>query len=273
MNMRAEVAHFVRTSLTGLALLAFATMSQSGLAQGTMATILSDLWWNPNESGWGVTVDQQQDIMFLTFFIAGSNGSPYWVVAILSRTTPGGNIGFPVSFTGDMFEQKGTYYGSPWNAAQASARKVGTATFSASSLNSAALTYSIDGTQVQKELERQTLRLLDFTGEYQGGTYVIGCTGGDILEAGPLSVSHTGNQILIRAHTNACTFNGTYSQAGQLGSVAGTFTCDKGTSGAWAMTAMQRTATGFTAIQSIGGFGGCTTGAIGGILVNSVPSI
>jgi len=44
MNMRAKVAHFVRTLLTGLALLAFATMSQSGLAQGTMATILSDLW-------------------------------------------------------------------------------------------------------------------------------------------------------------------------------------------------------------------------------------
>ena len=89
MNMRAEVAHFVRTSLTGLALLAFATMSQSGLAQGTMATILSDLWWNPNESGWGVTVDQQQDIMFLTFFIAGSNGSPYWVVAEVGSSVIG----------------------------------------------------------------------------------------------------------------------------------------------------------------------------------------
>jgi len=48
----------------------------SCLAQ-SLGTAFSDLWWNPAESGWGVTVDHQQDVMFLTFFIYRSDGSPY----------------------------------------------------------------------------------------------------------------------------------------------------------------------------------------------------
>ena len=43
----------------------------------SLGTAFSDLWWNPAESGWGVTVDHQQDVMFLMFFIYRSDGSPY----------------------------------------------------------------------------------------------------------------------------------------------------------------------------------------------------
>ena len=33
------------------------------LAAPARATDLSDLWWNPNESGWGVNVAQQAEVL------------------------------------------------------------------------------------------------------------------------------------------------------------------------------------------------------------------
>ena len=33
----------------------------------TFTTDLTDLWWNANESGWGVTATHQREVVFLTF--------------------------------------------------------------------------------------------------------------------------------------------------------------------------------------------------------------
>jgi hypothetical protein len=42
---------------------------------------LTDLWWNESESGWGVNVIQQQDTLFLTFFVYGPDNAPTWYSA------------------------------------------------------------------------------------------------------------------------------------------------------------------------------------------------
>ena len=34
-----------------------------------LGTTFTDLWYTPGEDGWGVTIDHQQNVMFLTFFI------------------------------------------------------------------------------------------------------------------------------------------------------------------------------------------------------------
>ena len=65
-------------------------------AAQSLGTVFSDLWWNPSESGWGVTIAHQQDVMFLTFFVYKDDRSPYWVTATLSRTASG--IGPPFVF-------------------------------------------------------------------------------------------------------------------------------------------------------------------------------
>ena len=44
----------------------------------TFMSDFSDLWWNANESGWGVTVTQQREVAFFTFFIYGADGKPAW---------------------------------------------------------------------------------------------------------------------------------------------------------------------------------------------------
>ena len=49
------------------AMLACAALSASG--QSTPAANYTDLWWNPNESGWGMAITQQSSTMFLAFLV------------------------------------------------------------------------------------------------------------------------------------------------------------------------------------------------------------
>ena len=130
----------------------------SCLAQ-SLGTTFTDLWWNPSESGWGVTVDHQQDVMFLTFFVYRSDGSPYWVTSLLTHPIDPSR---PFFFSGDVSETHGPSFGQPFDPSLVTNRKVGTATFNATQGNAATLTYSIDGVTVTKSIQRQTLRFFDF---------------------------------------------------------------------------------------------------------------
>lgn len=150
--------------LRQFAAVVFVSASFNVFAQ-SLGTTFSDLWWNPAESGWGVTVDHQQDVMFLTFFIYRTDGSPYWVTALLRST---GSDAAPFTYTGDVYENSGPYFGSSFNPAQVSARKVGSATFSASAISAATLVYTVNGVTVSKSLQRETLQNLDFSGAFNG---------------------------------------------------------------------------------------------------------
>src|SRR5205085_6615179 len=49
----------------------------------TFSTDASDLWYaSPaeSESGWGVNVSQQGNVLFLTMFVYGSGSQPTWLV-------------------------------------------------------------------------------------------------------------------------------------------------------------------------------------------------
>ena len=49
-------------------------------------TDASDLWFNSAESGWGVNVIQQNEIVFLTFFAYSASRNPVWYSASEMRT-------------------------------------------------------------------------------------------------------------------------------------------------------------------------------------------
>ena len=243
-------------------------------AQGTSGNWLSDLWWNPSQSGWGVTVDHQENVMFLTFFIQRADSSPYWVTAILYRTTPGTQTTVPVSYAGDVFETRGTYYGLPFNPSQTSTRRVGTATFNTSNGSSATLTYSIDGVVVQRSIERQTLSTINYRGTYLGGVLyeTYNCSppslnGRVVSDGGILRISQSGSAITLSAvgQLANCTFTGQYSQRGVLGFTEGNFSCTDGTAGSFILSAMQWTVAGMSAIL-VGRSQFCEFGgAIGGV--------
>ena len=51
----------------------------------------TDLYYNASESGWGLTVSHQADIMFLTWYVYDDAGRPAWYVASACAVNAQGN--------------------------------------------------------------------------------------------------------------------------------------------------------------------------------------
>jgi hypothetical protein len=214
-----------------LALLAAVLLAQPAHAT-TDTTNFTDLWWNPSESGWGVTVTQDRTTLFLTFFVYGPDGRPTWVTAALEYARTG-TSGQPV-FSGDLVVTTGPYYGSTFNQALVTRRVAGTATFAPASATSARLDYTVDGVPVTKQVVRQTFRNENLTGTYilLGEMKAI-CAGEapeSLLTLGMVSIAHNGTSFSWREYdpsspADACTAVGTSVQEGQLTRATGTATC------------------------------------------------
>lgn len=131
------------------------------------AAVWTDLWWNPNESGWGVNINHQYNVIFMTFFVYSADGKAHWYVA---AAAPGATLTSGYSrWDGDLYETTGPYLGSVFNPNAVTARKAGTVSFLPATPYTASLTYSVDGVVVTKSIERQTLQHIPLSGNYTGG--------------------------------------------------------------------------------------------------------
>ena len=206
-------------------------------AATTHSTDYTDLWYLPAESGWGVNVIQQSDIIFATFFVYRQDGSTQWYSVSEGRSvasSPGQN-----TFTGNLFETRGTFYGSPWGGAPL-INTVGTATFTFTTPTTGTLSYTVNGVAVNKTIIRQTWRGNTLTGNYRGGLTANGTAcrnginNGPILIDGDLTIGHSNFfnptfRVEFPAATGQpgiCTFTGSYVQEGKMGRVnSGTWSC------------------------------------------------
>ncbi|MCY7389604.1 MAG: hypothetical protein LH481_16365, partial [Burkholderiales bacterium] len=87
----------------------------------------SDLWWNPVESGWGLTLAQHGNNVFGVWFTYGLDGKPLWLhIPDVTFTAPG-------NFNGGLYTVTGPYYGNPrFDPAQVVVTPAGSATVSIS---------------------------------------------------------------------------------------------------------------------------------------------
>ena len=84
----------------------------------------SDMWWNPNESGWGVTIADHETQLFAVWYTYDTDGSPIWF------TVPGGTFNANRTFfSGDLYRSTGPSYTGLFDPAAVSRTKVGTASF------------------------------------------------------------------------------------------------------------------------------------------------
>ncbi len=112
------------------------------------ATNYQDLWWNPAESGWGVNIAHQGDVLFATLFTYDASGKGMWLVM-----SNGNRIGTG-TYSGTLYLTAGPAFNtSPWPGATST--PVGTMTFAFSSGNAGTLTYSVNGVTVTKSIQRQ----------------------------------------------------------------------------------------------------------------------
>jgi hypothetical protein len=232
---------------------------------------VTDLWWNPAESGWGVNLMQQQDTLFATFFVYGADRQAHWYVASgMQATSLSATSGF---FTGPLYETTGPAFAASFpgfDPSRVTIRQVGTANFSYASPNRGALTYTVDGVSVVKDVVRQTWAGNDPSGRYHmtlveqgnGCPPLLGKT-----NLGESLVTTAGSTVTIKTGQNVtgalCTYTGTYSQSGRLGTIIGNYDC--GTQpGTFTMTnvtpgthgllaSITRTENGCTTVGQIGG--------------------
>lgn len=248
-----------------LLLTAFARPS---FAANTWGTDYSDLWWNPNESGWGVTLTHQGDTVFATFFVHAQDNTAQWYsgAAFSSGTT------HPV-FTGQLFEGRGPWFGGPFNPQLASNRMVGTVTLDLPGINSGTVTYTVDGVSVTKSIQRQTFRANNMAGAYIGGaSYVLtgcGAQSGGYEQSALFNISHSGSTVSIGAllaNGSNCTITGNYNQAGRMGDIAGTLACTNGSTATYHAFEIESGRLGFQTRYTADYGGGCTeAGSIGGL--------
>ena len=133
-------------------LMVLAAMSVSPMALSytvdTSGTAATGLWWNPSESGWGVTLTHQYDVIFVTMFVYDSTGNPVWYVASNCAVSGAGCTGTLYKVTG------GSMPTTTWNGGVTGA-SVGTINLTFTNTNTGTMNYTINGVSGSKAISRQ----------------------------------------------------------------------------------------------------------------------
>jgi hypothetical protein len=247
-----------------------ALLPYHAVAANSWGTDFSDLWWNPNESGWGVNMAHEGEVIFMTLFVYGTGNQAKWYVG----PAVSDQVGMvPTTFKGAIYETTGSALGSAFDPASVTRRAVGSATIEFLGVSDAILTYDVDGVVSTKQIQRQTFRTNSLDGYYIGATIGVasecGAANGNFARNSLFAVSHVGSAIRIESFSSGvtgCNFSGTYVQRGRMGSFAGPIACPDGKRGTIAAFEIEAGDLSFVARYTAHFDGGCSeTGRMGGL--------
>lgn len=110
------------------------------------------LWWVPTESGWGINLNHQGDIIFATLFTYDASGAPMWLFMSNGAKQAGSE-----TYAGLLYRATGpAFHANPFMPiSSANLSEVGTMSVAFAGANSATLTYTVDGTSVTKQIQKQ----------------------------------------------------------------------------------------------------------------------
>jgi hypothetical protein len=201
-----------------------------------MVSDFSDLWWNAAESGWGMQLVRGGDATFATLFVYDAGERPVFYTATLSEA---GSV-----WSGTLYETTGSWFGAgSFDPSHHTVRAVGAMTFAPLATGAATLTYSVDGSNVTKNVTRQTLRFEDLSGAYPMAARRItthcpdAAANAERTTLETASVAHAGTAIAIdwTMGDRTCRFAGSYMQTGRLGAAQTSYTCSDGEEGEMAL--------------------------------------
>jgi hypothetical protein len=124
------------------------------MAWSCRAENYSDIWWNPSESGWGVTIADHETQLFAVWYTYDADGSPLWF------TVPGGAFSSNRRFfTGDLYRATGSSFAGTFDPAAVTVMKVGSATFDfapgAATAGTATFSWTIGSVTRTRQIQRQ----------------------------------------------------------------------------------------------------------------------
>jgi N-acetylmuramoyl-L-alanine amidase len=103
----------------------------------------TDIWWNPNESGWGVSMTHQHSNIFIAWYTYDESGRAKWYVSSGCKLT---NATITASCTGDLYSVTGgSPLTAPWVAGRTVPKPEGSITLQFSDASNALMTYTIGG--------------------------------------------------------------------------------------------------------------------------------
>ena len=112
----------------------------------------SDMWWNPREPGWALTVSQLHEKLFMVWVSYDDAGKAAWLVV------PGGNWSLDstsrLRFTGKIYRTQGTPWQLPFDPAATRLTEAGTASFTPLDASHGIFRYTVDGVSGSRMVER-----------------------------------------------------------------------------------------------------------------------
>jgi hypothetical protein len=133
--------------ITGLALSSDSTGSCN--VASPPASPYTGLFWNPAESGWGMSITQQASMIFAAWYVYDASGKPTWYVMPSCPVSGKSCAGAIYSVVG------GTPLGVPWNGASKTVAQAGTGTLSFSDNDNASFSYTLNSLSGTRVITRQ----------------------------------------------------------------------------------------------------------------------
>ena len=237
----------IRHCLAALA----ATFASLAASAGTY----SDIWFNPEQPGWGVSVVQQLETAFVTLYVYGADGKPTWYVASDARVIA--YAGALPLFNGTLYRTEGSFHGGPFDPSAARLIAVGELTLEVTAKDRMRVHYTADGVGVVKEVRRYSFQQPIELGNYVGQFNLRQARGGApfgtlYVQADVLAHFNSGDgQGYMRVDDQLgrrCEYRGPYELTGKLIRFTGAYTCDRGDtlSGSFEMSDVEVTANGMT---------------------------
>ena len=128
------------------------TVGRAGTSGSRPHDDYSDMWWNPREPGWALTVNQYSEKLFMVWQTYDESGKPTWFVmpgGVWSRDSAG-----RLHFGGGAYRSTGPSWQVPYTAKAMHLNPVGIADFSPLDASHAVFTYTVDGISGLKMVER-----------------------------------------------------------------------------------------------------------------------
>ena len=132
-----------------------------------------------------------------------------------------------------LYVTSGPWFAGFFNPAAVAKRLVGTLQFDAGSVDTATLTYSVDGLFVTKSIQRQLWTYEDFSGSYYGGLSTIRRPAR--IRRITVTSSNSGRSrsasrrqtfsLALQSNFGNCSIAGNYSQLGHMGTVDANYSC------------------------------------------------
>jgi len=207
-------------------------------AQAARAADFSDLWWKPDESGWGASIVQQGETAFVMIFAYAADGNARWYVASDARVIAYAPGALPV-FSGALYRGRGPWHGGPFDPSRVEMTPVGTVGIETLAADRLRLHFDAEGAVTIKELERLTWSRPEVYGFYLATfslrqSFPNGVVYGTMAFGADALVRLEGPTLSIRAEDTLgriCEYTGERMQAGRAARAAGTFQCTPGAGG------------------------------------------